>query len=140
MPGLSTSEPAIAAAFERHQPYQAGKKELEYLHALARVNKHSDFSEQSRTEGTQLKGGSGGGFIARAGRRVLSFGPGAVLAMGPGSKMSIGGSGPLVMQNITQTVIVGWNFVDPPVPVLPTLRSLVQETREAVEDVHHVAL
>jgi hypothetical protein len=34
--GLSASQPNIVSAFERHQPYQRGKTELGYLHALAK--------------------------------------------------------------------------------------------------------
>jgi hypothetical protein len=32
-------------------------------------------------------------------------------------------------------VLVGWNFVDPPEPVLPTLRALVRQASDAVSDI-----
>jgi hypothetical protein len=36
---------------------------------------------------------------------------------------------------MTRTVLVGWDFVDPPEPVLATLRALVRQTSDAVTDI-----
>jgi hypothetical protein len=44
-----------------------------------------------------------------------------------------------VAQHTTARILVGWNFVDPPVGVLPTLRDLARQTRDAVEDIHQEA-
>src|ERR1022692_3621293 len=131
--GLRATEPQIAHAFERHQPYQPGKTELGYLHALGRVNKHQDFTPQIRQEqrrvDVQFSGGS------------VSFDPGAV-RFGPG--VSIGGVPvdpmtqrpiPHPSQMVTEAVYVDWRFNDPPVSVLPTLEILATLVRVAVEDV-----
>jgi hypothetical protein len=137
--GLSQAEPAVAAAFERHQPYQPGKRELGYLHVLSRTNKHSDFSEQRRTETREIKSGPGGGFVGSPGGAGIAMGEGAAIRLGEGASIRLGGPGPFVMHNMTQTVLVGWNFLDPPVPVLATLLALVQQTHDAVADIRDKA-
>jgi hypothetical protein len=120
--GLTAAEPGIAAAFERHQPYQPGKAVLGYLHSLARVNKHNDFSEQVREEVPPPSDPNDPRYIrhTRWGARLMGA-------------WAMGTPGALI------TVFVGWNFVDPAVPVVPTLKDLVQQTRAAVEDIHTVA-
>ena len=124
-------------AIERHQPYQAGKKSLGYLHALARVNKHQDFTPQTRTESRRIRA-SGGGI-------VVDWDPGAVTF---GAGVSIGGVPvdprtqrpvPSPMQEVTEIIYVGWNFVNPNVLVLPTLESLSRLIVEAMTDVRHAA-
>jgi hypothetical protein len=122
LPGLLVSEPRIAAAFERHQPYQPGNSELGYLHALAHANRHSDFSPQRRTETVEIEGVTGGGFTVSTVEASLDS-----LGVGAGEQTAV--------RYMTRTVLVGWNFLDPPAPVLPTLRALVRQTRDAVADI-----
>jgi hypothetical protein len=133
LPGLAADHPRVADAFRRHQPFQPGKSELGYLHKLARANKHSDFSEQIRTEALELKPESGGGIIGTPGAYIRMGGDSSI-RVGPGSSISFG-DGPVTSHGITRTVLVGWNFADPAVPVLPTLKALVALTRGAVSDV-----
>jgi len=122
LPGLSTTQPMIAAAFERHQPYQPGNSELGYLHTLAHANRHSDFSPQRRTETVEIESVPGGGFVLSA--------VGASL-----NGIEVAASEPTAVRYMTRTVLVGWNFVDPPEPVLATLRGLVRQARDAVTDI-----
>jgi len=128
---------AVYDAMERHQPYQPGKKSLRYLHDLARVNKHKDFTPQTRTESRRIRASSGGA--------VVEWDPGAVTF---GTGVSIGGVPvdlrtqrpvPSPTQEVTEIIYVGWNFVNPNVPVLPTLESLGRLIVEAVTDVRHAA-
>jgi hypothetical protein len=130
--GLRANQPQIADAFERHQPYQPGNAELGYLHAIGRVNKHQDFTAQTRTEERRVDVQFGGGSV--------SYGPGVTF----GSGVSIGGVPvdpttqrpvPHPSQTVTETIYVDWRFNDPPVSVLPTLESLARLVRSAVEDV-----
>jgi hypothetical protein len=120
--GLTAAEPHVAAAFERHQPYHPANAALGYLHALARVNKHDGFSEQIREEVPPPSDPDDPRYIRtiRWGAPVL----GATMFGAPGMAIP---------------VFVGWNFVDPSVPVLATVRSLVQQTRAAAEDIHNEA-
>jgi hypothetical protein len=135
--GLTAKDASVVAAFERHQTYQPGKKELGYLKPLANANKHSDFSEQTRTKVVSIKSQPGTSGVIANGGSSIRLGAGAEIRIGSGAQIRMGrGPGPTVVQNIQQTVLVGWNFVDPPVPVLPTLQSLVRLTRDAVEDIH----
>lgn len=122
-------------AMDRHQPYQRDKESLGYLHNLARVNKHQDFTPQTRTETRRIRASGGGA--------VVEWDPGAVTF---GSGVSIGGVPvdartqrpvPSPTQEVTEIIYVGWNFVNPNVPVLPTLESLSRLIVEAVTDVRH---
>jgi hypothetical protein len=135
--GLAANHPKIAKAIERHQPCQAGKAELGYLHDLAKVNKHQDFTAQTRQEQRRVDVQFGGGSV--------SFDPGAVTF---GSGVSIGGVPvdpmtqrpvPHPSQTVTETIYVDWRFKDPPVSVLPTLEALARLVRDAVEDVRREA-
>lgn len=129
---------AVVDAFERHQPGQPGKTELGYLHQLARVNKHQDFTPQKRIETRRVEARSSGG-------GSVSWDPGAVTF---GSGVSINGvpvdprtqrpvSSPT--QVVTETIYVGWKFTDPPVPVLPTLEALGRLVHDAVTEIRQAA-
>lgn len=143
--GVAAAEPGIAQAFERHQPYQPGKTELGYLHKLARANKHSDFSEQTREETRRVVASSpGGGTVAwtpyQPGKGGVIFGGGGTVLINgvpvnPATQLPV----PSPTQTVVQHILVGWNFVDPPIPVLPTLKALVQQVRAAVADIGHEA-
>ena len=135
--GLTAAQPDITGAFERHQPYQPGKAELGYLHKLARANKHADFSEQTRTE-------QRGGVTLKRGGTTISYGPGVTFGRGvrlkgvpidPTTQLPV----PTPGVDVAVQIFVGWDFVDPPVPVLTTLQALVHQTRAAVDDIHRGA-
>ncbi len=132
--GFRLSHPAIAGAFERHQPYQTGKKELGYLHKLSRVNKHSDFSEQRRGTAVEIKTGPGGSYLGEINGQPVYL-PEGVIRINGAANIRLAPN----IENVTADILVGWNFVDPPAGVLPTLQALARLTREAVEDVHHEA-
>lgn len=134
---FSTVPQPVYAAMKRYQPYQPDKESLGYLHDLARVNKHQDFTPQTRGETRRIRASGGGA--------VVEWDPGAVRF---GSGVSIGGVPvdpttqrpvPSPMQQVTEVIYVGWNFVNPNVPVLATLTSLSQLIAEAVTDVRHAA-
>ncbi len=131
--GLATTQPKVAAAFERHQPYRPEGTALGYLRALSKVNKHSDFSEQTRQEHRvfEQRVVSPGG-----GQAVVRLSGNARIVQGPGSRILVGGRPLGDPETSSIRVFVGWNFVNPPVPVLPTLQALVQQTRAAAEDIH----
>ena len=102
-----------------------------------RWNKHQDFTPQTRTASRRIRASSGGA--------VVEWDPGAVTF---GAGVSIGGVPvdprtqrpvPSPMQEVTETIYVGWNFVNPNVPVLPTLESLSRLIVEAMTDVRHAA-
>jgi hypothetical protein len=131
--GLAAKEPGVAAAFERHQPYQPGRAELGYLHALARVNKHEDFTAQTRQEQRRIEALTGVGRVSWNPAQV-TFGPGVSIGgvpVDPSTQRPI----PHPSQTVTETIYVDWRFNDPPVSVLPTLGRLARLVREAVEDV-----
>jgi hypothetical protein len=113
----------IVAAFERHQPYQPGKTELGHLHALARVNKHRDFTPQTRQVTHQVT------YTGPAGSLIFDN-----LIVEGQFEVDVGGP-----TTRTETIYVDWRFVDPPVSVLPTLEALARLVREAVEDIRREA-
>ncbi len=126
--GLSISHPNIAAAFERHQPYNAGKAELGYLHKLRRENVHAgDFTAQTRDEQRQWRQGS------------ISWTDG--ISWTGGIYVGVGNTMRPMGDPATTTVtrIAQWLFVDPPVAVLPTLEALVNQVDDAVRDIHYEA-
>jgi len=131
--GLLAKEPDIAKAFERHQPYQPGKKELGYLKKLARVNKHQDFSPQYRKTTRQLH--------VPAGARMTN--DGKIIVIPDDLIINIHGPADMtispVAEGATARILVGWNFINPDVDVLLTLIALTRLTREAVQDIRHVA-
>jgi hypothetical protein len=135
LPGLFASESRIAAAFGRHQPYQPGNSELGYLHTLAHANRHSDFSPHRRIETVEIESVPGGGFTVSALEVSLRVREGAAVTTGDSADLDLSGADPVVARYMTRTVLVGWNFLDPPEPVLPTLRALVRQTRDAVADI-----
>jgi hypothetical protein len=65
-------------AIERHQPYQPDKGNLGYLHDLARVNKHQDFTPQTRTEIRRIRASSAGGVVEWSPDSV-TFGSGVLI-------------------------------------------------------------
>ena len=137
--GLRAKHPDIAAAFERHQPYQAGKSELGYLHQLARVNKHQDFTPQTRTVEHADRYEAASGATIELGHGSPGTGGGeaggaASISMGPGASITLGDTS---IQDIepVEIVYVDWLFVDPPVSVLTTLEALAGHVRSAVEDI-----
>jgi hypothetical protein len=135
--GLSASQPNIVSAFERHQPYQRGKTELGYLHALAKVNKHQDFTPQTRQEQRRVNVQFGGSEVSFDPGSV-TFGPGVLIGgvpVNPQTQRPI----PHPSQTVTEMVYVDWRFNDPTVSVLPTLETLARLIREAVEDVRSEA-
>lgn len=125
--GLAASRPQVAAAFERHQPYHAGRAELGYLKTLVNANKHADFTPQVRHEQRRWQQGgvSWGEGVSWTGGVFVGVG-GAMRPMGDRA-------------TTTQTIYVHWQFVDPPVAVLPTLQALVAQVHAAVEDIHQEA-
>jgi hypothetical protein len=134
---------AVAAAIERHQPYQAGKTVLGYLHDLGRINKHQDFTAQTRVEALSIRPKDGGtGTFGLSGGPQIRLSGGASITMSGGASISFRGPGVPISQNIAQTVYVDWLFDHPPVPrvpVLATLRSLHSLISEAVRDIRHEA-
>jgi hypothetical protein len=129
--GLSTSQPGVVAAFERHQPYNEGKAPLGLLHALARIEKHQDFSPQTRVEKRRRKTGG------------VSWNPDVIIPSSPSGGMWVNGvkvhGDGADLSAVETTIYVDWIFSDLSVPVLPTLEGLAQLTRSAVEDVRREA-
>jgi len=139
LPGLWESAPEVAKAIQRHQPYRKGKTELGYLHKLARVEKHVDFTPQTRRQSSWIQaGGVGFQFAPRSEGAGVSFG-GEVAINGvpvdPNTLQPLGGG----RNPYIETIYVDWRFVDPSVSVLPTLESLARLTRAAVRDVRRKA-
>ena len=129
--GLAADHPTIAAAFERHQPYQPEQTTLGYLHALAKVNKHQDFTPQIRTERQAIRQAYTGAIVENDDQGKVRIGP------TDGSTNTIlDGTPPLRTQRL---IYVDWRFADPPVSVLSTLEDLVRLARAAVEDIRREA-
>lgn len=157
--GLRADHPGVAAAIERHQPYQPGKAPLGYLHALRRVNTHKDFTAQTRTEKTRtriktkdseveyepegLSMGSGPTRIehveVRGGFAGIEIGPEGIKLGGVPLDPTTGQPVIRPDHGVTEVVYVDWRFADPEVSVLPTLEALASLTRSAVEDVRREA-
>jgi hypothetical protein len=131
--GLLRSQPMIAAAFERHQPYQPGNAELGYLHTLGHADKRTDFSKQKRTEVVEIERVPGGGFIVSVVGSTDRSRDREATAMS--ERTGLGFASPDIVRHMTRSVFAGWTFVDPPGPVLQTLRALLGETRDAVTDI-----
>jgi hypothetical protein len=136
--GLRTNHPAIAAAFERHQPYQAGSEVLGYLRKLSRVNKHQDFSAQTRTERLRTIVDVAGVGVADWDSRAVTFASG-VSILGAPIDPATQRPAPNPAVAVTSVRYIDWRFVDPPTSVLRTLQSLARLVREAVADVETVA-
>jgi hypothetical protein len=135
--GLAAKKPKIAAAFERHQPYQPEKAELGYLHALARVNKHRDFTPQTRTEHRRVEAEFAGGSVSWD-PAAVSFGSGVFIGgvpVSPATQRPV----PHPTQTVKDTIYVDWRFRELQVSVLPTLEALARLVRDAVEDVRRQA-
>lgn len=137
IPGLRMNHSRIADVFERHQPYHPDKTVLSYLHALAKVNKHRDFTPQTRIETRRVRAESVSG-------GVVEWGPGVTF----GGNVSISGVpiDPVTQRpipdprlRVTETVYIDWLFTDPPVLVRQTLHSLAAVVRVAVEDIRSTA-
>lgn len=135
--GLRAKEPAVAAAFERHQPYQAGKSDLGHLHALGRVEKHQDFTPQTRQEQRTTRVETSGGGSVEYTDGVTFSGNVSIggVPVDPSTQMPV----PHPSQRVTVTTYVDWRFKGPSVSVLPTLENLVRLVREAVADVRSEA-
>ncbi|HEY2085223.1 MAG TPA: hypothetical protein VGH54_04180 [Mycobacterium sp.] len=124
----------IYDAMERHQPYQPGKGALGYLHDLTRVNKHQDFTPQTRTE-TRRREMREGGISASWDPDGVKFSSGVRIAghpVDPRTQLPVGAP-------VTETIYVGWNFVKPSVAVLPTLTDLTNLVTDAANDIRQAA-
>lgn len=135
--------PKVLAALERHQPYQPGKTLLGHLHDLARINKHQEFTAQTRVETLTLRPSDGGtGVIGLTGGPQIRMSGGASISMSGGASISFTGPGVPISQNITREVLVDWLFNRAPVPqlsVLGTLKDLHKLVSQAVSDIRHEA-
>ena len=138
--GLRLSHPTVADAFRRHQPFQPDKSELGYLHKLARVNKHQDFTGQTRTETPQLTLEHGGARVRLSGNARIVLRGNARLTLN-GESIGPANWPPPPDSGITidRRVLVDWRFNDPPIPVRRTLQALARQVREAVHDVRSSA-
>lgn len=136
IPGLRRNRPHIADAFERHQPYRPGCEVLAQLHELSRVNKHQDFSPQTRTERRTTRVEVAGASAEWA--EGVRFAPGVAIL---GVPIDAGTQRPTLKAGATVTNVtyVDWRFVNPNLSVRPTLRSLARAVREAVLDVSAAA-
>lgn len=135
LPGVGANYPRIAAAFERHQPYQPDRSELGYLKELYRVNHHHDFTVQE-TRNSQFVGVFMGGFRMgldtvgeTSGWEVLASEEVMALEPKPGLPPTTAG-----VQHW-----IDWYFLDPSVSVATTLLALHRLCSEACEDVSATA-
>jgi hypothetical protein len=130
--------PEVAEAIRRHQPYRKGKAVLGYLHKLARVEKHEDFTPQTRDVTRPIEARSAGGVVSWNPDAVTFGGPGVFISgvpVDPRTQLPV----PSRSQVVRETHYVDWRFVDPPVSVLPTLEELARLTGSAVRDVRRKA-
>jgi hypothetical protein len=118
-----------------NQPYRPGNSELGYLHTLAHANRRSDFSARRRIKTVEIESVAGGGFTVSAVGAAVAVREGAAVTIGDSASLDFSGSAPVVARYMTRAVLVGWNFVDQPEPVLPTLRALVRQASDAVTDI-----
>ena len=132
--GLRTKRPDVAKAFERHQPYQPGSEVLGHLRKLSRVNKHQDFTPQTRTERLRTRVNVHGVGVAEWDTQSVKFAPGVSIL---GAPIDPATQRPIPHPAVAVAVVryIDWWFVDPRVPVLPTLQSLARSVREAVVDI-----
>lgn len=113
----------LVEVMERHQPYQPGKSNLAHLHALTRVNKHQDFTPQTRTETRRVRSTTPGGSTVEWNPNGVRFGNGVRINGVPvDPRTQRPPSTPTA--SVTEVIYVAWSFVTPSVPVLPTLESL----------------
>lgn len=123
-PKLAAAQPAIFAAFERHQPYQAGHEWIAQLIALTNENKHRELTPQTRTE-TVVKKHGGVSWKPVS----VRFGGGVWINGVPVDPVTQEPAG-------TQTIIyVDWLFRQPQVSALATLEAVQTGIRPALEDI-----
>jgi hypothetical protein len=141
--GLKAKHPAVADAFERHQPYQPGMAALGYLHALAKVNKHQDFTPQTRVAQRATRFEGPGGARIELGHGSPGTGGGeaggpASITLGPGAEANLGG---LSIREIEPVEVeyVDWLFADLGVSALGTLENLARLIGDAVTDIDREA-
>jgi hypothetical protein len=129
---------SVYDAIQRHQPYQPGKDVLGHLHDLARVNKHQDFTAQTRTETRRIEVSGPGGSKVSWSPDNVRFGSG-VSVMGapidPLTQLPV----PSQQHTVNQIIYVGWKFTELDLAVLPTLGQLTTAVVQAVRDVRHEA-
>jgi hypothetical protein len=118
LPGVRGACPEIAAAVERHQPFQPGKEWIDYLMTLVNDNKHRALSPQSQQQ-TEVWQNSKGGTV-----QGISF-YGADSSRPTSDPTGFVGPGPW-----DKTVVTEWHFAKPPVSVLYAL-GLIQNGVEA---------
>lgn len=133
IPGLAAGHPTVAAAFERHQPYQPGKAELRYIHTLSRVNKHQDFTAQTKIERHVTRSQYSGAVVETDNRGNTFVRP------VPGSTNTIFDPSTAGVPTVECVVYIDWRFTNPDVSVLATLDALAMLVRAAVEDVRSEA-
>jgi hypothetical protein len=112
LPGLLAAQPDVAAALERHQPYQPGHEWMPCLFALTRENKHHRLTPQKR--------GSDIATIGGVGRSQVKGVMGISL---PEIKTAMG-------MRVTR-----WDFEQPPVGVLDALHRIQDGVHGSVLDV-----
>jgi len=118
--GLRSSWPAIADAFERHQPYQYGHEALAHLPLLYGVNQHQDFTRQAKHDGTTFGLIVNGMAFMNVGSHGMRIGGPPPWNGVPINPMFVEGGG--VAAYHTQTI--DWYFRNPPVSVAGTLVSI----------------
>jgi hypothetical protein len=140
--GIRTTHPAIADAFLRQQPFQAGNEPLGYLHDLARVNKHQDFTAQKKIEtprttishpaGASISWSGNAGYRSTGNAGIFIGG----VRLPPSSdQLPSPDSGLTVIREL----LVDWRFVAPNVSVKGTLHAIVRLVKIAVHDVRSSA-
>jgi hypothetical protein len=129
LPGVAVNRPDIAAAFERHQPYQPGRSELGYLKQLYRENHHHDFTLQETRSGMFTGLSFGGAFAGVESGDIPTGWRGVLIVDGMTPLEGLEGA------SAGFQIWADWHFKDPPVSVAATLMALVHLGYEACEDV-----
>jgi len=127
MPGVAAGNAEVAAAIERHQPYQPGHSWMQDLYSLTNENKHSELTPQIRAETRMRQAGP------------VTWDPGAVTF---GSGVSIGGEQIDVRTQRTagtvELLYIDWLFRDPPKSALAVLRTIQSGLVAALDDIYAV--
>jgi hypothetical protein len=126
-PGVRSTRPDIATAWESFQPYNPGYAWIKHLMELTNENKHRALTPQVRTDTPRRE--------HRTGKSVVSWDPRSV-TFGPG--VSIGGElvnvGTQTTASTRDLVYVDWLFSDPNASVIRVLTEIKSGVRPMLHE------
>lgn len=120
--GLKQDHPQLWRTFEMYQPYHPQFAVLSHLPELSNSNKHREFTSQERAEGPHHQLFFGGMGLLSMGADGMTIGQAQPPDV-PAGDAVVSFSADGLVGSVT-TPAYHWRFLEPDLPVLPTLRNL----------------